>query len=1072
MVVPVPSPSLIEQVAQPDPNVQLAAGGAIKPIVRGLQRKITGALGENIGTLEKARQKSLALSKGEQVEFLQGRTFEEYSGAGSRAYTYRVEDEGVRVWVPFTNEAGQRRNRGKLFKNVSTVDLEKWILTGDEMPGAEAPTGAVQETVLPDEVPKVTAPEEPTGTTLESETPGLEQHVPVGTPTRLIPEGDDPYDRWIDVTDNDALNVALAPEDAALRRQAAAMGADVDQPTQDLWDFNSKTIPDEQGIHERTQALSERYRGKITDETRGVITHEATRRVADLIGASPKKILAVTKALLERQKGHAIQIDGLDMASTMMAARELMVGQMRRLDDLAEAALTGDVDSLAKFRYQLELVANIQRQYKGAQTEVARTLSAMRMPARKLNDPNPFIRGNEGKLHKQDLTRMLEDHGGEDAVREMAKRYLSLDAGPQRNTYTRGLSRWRRVANAAYEAWRHALLTNPISQTKNIVGGIVGVIAPDVELAGAVIIGAARRNLMGSPEAQTAQLSDLQAQIFGQLAALKEATMASGKAFWTRKGTIPGSKLAQEGTQHEGRAPAWSSENFEVGNFWGNVIDISGNMITGGRVAYRTLEAGDTFFKTISARGEMYKQAMVTGRNRGLTGDDLVDYIAEFINDPPAETLSKMETVARYNTLQTRMDKTGKNIQGLASLPFLRYMLPFVSTPYNAAKWAFLDRTPLGIWAGTSADMIAAGGKQADEAIARITMGSLVGASVMGLVMTGQISGGGPADRNLKAALRAEKWQPYSIKVGNKWISYAGLEPFSSTMGMWADISEIFLSTDFDDADYRTLIGAGIGGTIYNISNKTFMQGFANMGKMIADPDYYGVQTVEDLAQSFLPRGVVYLKRLNDPVHRHARRIIEQFQKNIPGLSDKLNPTVSPFGQDIVAGVQVGSGRRNLAAGPDVLSPAYLSEIKKTPLTTELIRIGRAQKKGVPINNYKDEVSFGNIMGDDEPSFSPTIALPDEIRYWLQVRAGKLGVERMELYMGTDEFKDLQKQSLGGVEYATEMLSAKLQYHYRKGKEQARDELQYEHRIYARWVQSHLERLGREEIKKRAEFGQ
>ncbi len=39
------------------------------------------------------------------------------------------------------------------------------------------------------------------------------------------------------------------------------------------------------------------------------------------------------------------------------------------------------------------------------------------------------------------------------------------------------------------------------------------------------------------------------------------------------------------------------------------------------------------------------------------------------------------------------------------------------------------------------------------------------------------ITGGGPLDENQKKALMATGWQPYSFKVGDKYISYQRLDP-------------------------------------------------------------------------------------------------------------------------------------------------------------------------------------------------------------------------------------------------------------------------------------------------------
>ena len=58
----------------------------------------------------------------------------------------------------------------------------------------------------------------------------------------------------------------------------------------------------------------------------------------------------------------------------LVAARDLLVGEMKRLDQLAKKAEFGTDEDALNFRAQLELVAQLQAQIKGAQTEIARAL--------------------------------------------------------------------------------------------------------------------------------------------------------------------------------------------------------------------------------------------------------------------------------------------------------------------------------------------------------------------------------------------------------------------------------------------------------------------------------------------------------------------------------------------------------------------------------------------------------------------------------------------------------------------------------------------------------------------------
>lgn len=77
------------------------------------------------------------------------------------------------------------------------------------------------------------------------------------------------------------------------------------------------------------------------------------------------------------------------------------------------------------------------------------------------------------------------------------------------------------------------------------------------------------------------------------------------------------------------------------------------------------------------------------------------------MHDPPPSAIEKGQTHARYVTLQTNLDAYGKAFGKLRNLPLIRYFLPFLKTPYNAFKYAFLDRSPIGLFAGEAKTAIA-----------------------------------------------------------------------------------------------------------------------------------------------------------------------------------------------------------------------------------------------------------------------------------------------------------------------------------------------------------------------------
>ena len=876
---------------------------------------------------------------------------------------------------------------------------------------------------LPEEVVEAPAIAEPA---IETPTDKIVEEVEASpdlppTPERFIEA--DPYENYINVGDEEIDLIMTAPE-----RRDELLG-------NGMTDFNGNNLPDEAGIQERMEQISRLYPHEISASRREKVTFEAARQVADLVGGNPKKLQEVADAILKRRSGQGINVEGLGMMESMLAARDLVVSEVKKLDSLADAAIAGQPVDLATFRYQFEFVANITRQVKGAKTEVARTMSGMRAKARAI-PRDPLIAKDRAAKDDMDLKDLLDTFGGAESVQEMARKYKELKTPVEKATFVRGMSKARKIGNALYEVWQHALLTNPVTQTKNIVSGVYTTfLAPNLELGLAVGIGATRRAITGGDDG--AKLTDLQAQMFGQIVSLREAFMATGKAF--KEGSAPsrieGSEAgALGGTAGAKRVPAFSGEAFGEMGAIGTGIDVLGNILTAGRVAFRSLEGGDVFFKVVARRGELYKNAMIEGQARGKDGEELIDFIAEYLVDPPAETINKMELQAKYVTLQTELDEVGKAINKLAKLPILRYFVPFVKTPYDGAKYSFVDRSPLGIAWGSTGAMMRAGGKQRDEAIARVSLGTTVGIAAATMVATGDISGGGPANPALRQAMVSQGWQPYSFKVAGRWYSYAGFEPLSSIVGVWADAVEILSSSfelendeddslnlnsfsDFDalpfydiknktgkDFTAKDVVGAAIGATLYNVSNKTFMQGFSTMAQVIQDPNRYSGQMMDKFGKSLVPRGLANLKLTGigsieaDPVIRDAQTFMEDIKAQIPSLSATLKPSLDRWGRDKVRGVSGADGERNLALGPDRLSPIYMRDENKNIVDEEIIRLG-----GVYLRNDSPDLSISGL--------NENINLTDDMRYFRNQRRGQIAFKSMKEKINSDEYKTLQKMS-------------------------------------------------------------
>ena len=123
------------------------------------------------------------------------------------------------------------------------------------------------------------------------------------------------------------------------------------------------------------------------------------------------------------------------------------------------------------------------------------------------------------------------------------------------------------------------------------------------------------------------------------------------------------------------------------------------------------------------------------------------------------------------------------------------------------------------------------------EYIGRYMMGSAVTMGAALMAAQGLMTGSGPQDAAEKRRMQAMGWKPFSFKdpVTGNWLSYQGLEPFDSFLGLTADI--VFNFNRVDEAVTEDWFRALAHSVTMNISQKTFLSGFEPLAGLIGgDP--------------------------------------------------------------------------------------------------------------------------------------------------------------------------------------------------------------------------------------------
>ena len=352
----------------------------------------------------------------------------------------------------------------------------------------------------------------------------------------------------------------------------------------------------------------------------------------------------------------------------------------------------------------------------------------------------------------------------------------------------------------------------------------------------------------------------------------------------------------------------------------------------------------DDFFKSIAYRTEVNALAHRTARAEGLEGEAFAARLADLKNNPPDSLKLEAFDFAKYQTFTNDLGKGGRMIQSAINNNYaLKYVFPFVRTPANIFKYTF-ERTPLALASASIRADIRAGGARAAQAEARIALGSMLLGSAYMMAASGQITGSGSLDKDQRAMAVQSGWQPYSVKVGDRYYAFNRLDPYGMILGLGADFAEQSLGMNDQDQEQAALAGAQA--IAANLASKTYLSGAFDLMASLDSANYKS-----DLS-SYIIRGaftfVPYSSLLRntakagDPVLRDASareddpnaqmyyEFVNQFKRNIPGLSDSLPARLDLYGEEI----DTSSGLGMLF---DFASPVAVRTAKNDPVDAVIL---------------------------------------------------------------------------------------------------------------------------------------
>ena len=605
------------------------------------------------------------------------------------------------------------------------------------------------------------------------------------------------------------------------------------------------------------------------------------------------------------------------------------------------------------------------------------------------------------------MDSVITDAGGEAAVRTEMDKYATAAATGNPMALVR-LSRTQRVGNVLVEYFMNSILSNPVTQVVNVLGtGTTAFYLPIERMLGASLRGDFRT--VGSQVRHLNHLMHVGTDAFSFAA----AALKSGQNVLEEVGTseiktnaISAAGLGMAEDSLAGQAVTWlgkalnvpsrflttTDEFFKQLNYRAALmteLEMEGLTKFKGNHSAAQAWAAETYDRMITD-GQQYAEKVIMQRamaesdkavaNGTITAAERTTFIAQYMSDqknwdPRLGALSQTALdYARYSTFTTPLVPgqggaisriSARVQQAVDEHPLARFVIPFIRTPTRILEFT-LDRSlPGQAWNLNNAfgklkgDLTHAEATVRSEAMGRVAFSTLTVFTVGGMFYAGRITGAGPENQAERDAWIQAGNQPYSIKMGDGWVSYRRMDPFASMIGIIVDTMHSYsYANERQRPQLESVLHATIVGLANNITNKSYLTGLTNMVNAIKEPGRFGNNLVNQYVSAAVPfsSGLRQAKGTldDDLVVRDVRTMGDAIYNTIPGWAQGVAPRRNMFGEAIT---------RPQGVFGDMVSPFSYTAVKDDAILKELDQIGHSFAAPREVRNGVDLTTIMNRGG-------------------------------------------------------------------------------------------------------------
>jgi hypothetical protein len=353
---------------------------------------------------------------------------------------------------------------------------------------------------------------------------------------------------------------------------------------------------------------------------------------------------------------------------------------------------------------------------------------------------------------------------------------------------------------------------------------------------------------------------------------------------------------------------------------------------------------------------EYYNKALQQAESEGLTGIDAKvrsheiieqqrpDYVEYEIKNPFTGKKIKIEhnleaeisDFAAYGTFNHKpegrlglmTDYVGKATDKftIGSVKPLKFFVPFTRIVSNVAN-SYLNYSPYGFvraFKGKTGSDKSPGyykeynAEEKAKLYIKASMGTMAAVSLYLMSVSDdeenedfQITSDGTGDTRKNYELMETGWRPYSVRVGDKWISYKNT-PFAipfSTVGKLSDI-EIYGGRKMDDNTFIKNLEISMVNTINYFTDMTFLSGLSTLFEIMGDKSVDSMHNkakrfINNSAKSFIvPNFYTQLARqvenLGDIPIQEADGIFANILRDTPIPYNGKKPMINSLGEQVI----------------------------------------------------------------------------------------------------------------------------------------------------------------------------